>query len=357
MKPPVALLAHLLLTLSLCVFAPAPVHADMDTALDLADEGDGARKAKKFAAAVTLYGKALEEEAGCLPARYGLGEALLATDKTDAAVLAFRQVVRAVRADAGIPVAWKVYASRAQDRLDEHDTRGQELELMIDVHVAKVLKVATKYRTKDPDLAARALQAILTLRPDHERANEILGKMASRGARKEAIFDGKQIADWDGGRGQWWSVKDGVIVGETKGVATYIRNQKEIQGNFDVVMEARIAESYDKSPMVSLMASWKAEDDHSRLGTLSGALRWFELRGKDDEERMFMREASALKQPYDPSAWTVYELRYRKDFIHAFLNGREVHKIKRPAGRDGGYVGILAQGCRAEIKRLDVLHR
>ena len=130
-----------------------------------------------------------------------------------------------------------------------------------------------------------------------------------------------------------------------------------IQGNFDVVMEARIAKSYDKSPMVSLMGSWKSDDDHSRLGTLSGALRWFELRGKDDEERMFMREASALKKPYDPSAWTVYELRYRKEFIHAFLNGREVHKIKRPAGRDGGYVGILAQGCRAEIKRLDVLHR
>ncbi|MDJ0522079.1 MAG: DUF1080 domain-containing protein [Planctomycetota bacterium] len=348
---------RVLLVLVLLAAAAATVFADMDTALDLVDEGDAALKAKNYAAAEKLYRQALEEEAGCLPARYGLGEALLGAEKTKAAVVAFRQVVREVRSSPGIPAAWKDYEAGALDRLEEHDDNGRELEKLIDAHVAKVLRIASKYRTKDPDLAQRALEVILTLRPEHKRANEMLGTMSRRGARKEAIFDGKQIADWDGGRGQWWKVVDGVIVGETKGLATYIRNQKEIRGNFDVVMEARIAKAYDESPFVALMAAWKAEYDHSRLGTLSGALRWFEYKGEDDKDRVFMRDASALKKPYDPSAWTVYELRYRKDFIHALVNGREVHKIERPKGREGGYVGILAQGCRAEIRRLDVLHR
>ncbi len=347
-------LAVLLLALA---FTMSPVLADMDDALDLAEEGDDAFKAKKYAAAIRLYGAALKAEPACLPARYGLGEALLATEQVKDAVLAFRQVVRETRASPGIPVAWKDYAPQAQDRLDEFDENGGELEGLIDAHVAKVMKLAVKYRTKDPDLADRALGVVLTLHPDHKRANEILGKLARKGARKEAIFDGKQIADWDGGRGQWWEVKDGVIVGETKGVATFIRNQKEITGNFDVIMEARIAKGYDKSPFIALMAAWKAEYDHTRYGTLSGALRWFEYKGEDDKDRVFMREADALKKPYDPAAWTLYELRYREEYIHAFLNGREVHKIERPKERSGGYVGILAQGCRAEIKRLDVLHR
>ncbi len=335
----------------------APGFADMDAALDLTDEATEALEDGKVEKAQELFREAPEEEAGCIPARSGLGEALLTEGKIKEAVIAFRKVVRTVEADAGIPSAWKKHAKTARKHLDEHDKNGAALEQMVDDHVDKVFRVATKYRTKDPDLSARALDIVLTLRPGHARANELLESMSRKGARKEAIFDGKQISDWDGGRGQWWAVEEGVIVGETKGVATYIRNQKEIEGNFDVIMEARIATVYDESPFVALMASWKAEFDHSRLGTLSGALRWFEYKSENEKDRVFMKDAGGLKRPYDPAKWTVYELRYREDYIHAFLNGREVHKIKRAEGRAGGYVGILAQGCRAEIKRLDVLYR
>lgn len=86
-------------------------------------------------------------------------------------------------------------------------------------------------------------------------------------------------------------------------------------------------------------------------------LSWYELRGKDDEERVFRGETKRLPKPYDPGEWTIYELRYRDEWIHALVNGHEVHKIKRPTERTGGYVGVLSQGCRGEIKRLDVLRR
>lgn len=347
-------LALLLLGLAL---APGVGAADMDAALRHTEEGDEALEAEDYVEAAARYRKALAAASACLPARFGLGEALLEVGDTKGAVLAFRQVLRDAALATGIPVAWKRFAKEARKLLAQHDTNGRELEAMIDDHVADVMKLALKSRTKDPDLSNRALQIVLALRDDHKRARELLGQSAAKGARKEEIFDGKQIADWDGGRGQWWDVVDGVIVGDTKGVATYIRNQKEIAGNFDVLMEARITKAYDSAPYIALMASWKADYDHTRLGTLSGALSWYEYKGEEDKEQVFRVEADRLAKPYDPSEWTRYELRYREEWIHALVNGREVHKIRRPEERTGGYVGVLSQGCRAEVRRLDVLHR
>ncbi len=356
-RRPLVLRVVFVAALVFAVVLAAPALADMDAALDLTDEGDEARKAKKFPAAIKLYERALEEAPDCLPARYGLGEALLATGKRQDAVVAFRQVLRGARAATGLPGKWKDLVPGAKDRLEEHDEHGRELDTIIDAHVARVMKVASKFVKKDPDLAQRALNVVLTLRPNHKRASALLSKMAGAGARKEAIFDGKQIADWDGGRGQWWSVKDGVIVSETEGVATFIRNQKEITGNFDVIMEARIAKVYDKAPFIALMAAWKAEFDHTRFGTLSGALTWYEKMGEDVSERVFREEAARVKPAYDPAEWTRYELRFRDEWIYAVINELEVHKILRTKKRAGGYVGILSQGCRGEIKQLYVLHR
>ncbi len=335
----------------------SPAGADLDQALDLVEQGEAAMKAGRAADAVVSFRQALEVHEACLPARYGLGSALLATKDTAGAILAFREVVRATGPEASVPVAWLALGPKAARHLEEHDKEGQELERLVDEHVRAVTKVAVKYLARDPDLAVRALQVILTLRPEHKRARELMDRLSDQGARRVAIFDGKQIEDWDGGRGQWWSVEDGVIVGETDGVATFVRNQEEIEGDVDVVMEARIARAYEGSPFLALMASWKSDTDHSRFGTLADAVTWYEHRTEEDKERVFRCEASRLEKPLDPSAWTVYELRYRGDTIHAFVNGREVHRIPRPPTRRGGYVGILAQECRAEIRRLDVVYR
>ena len=347
------LLTWLLLAVILC----APAQAGMEEALDLVDKADKALAAQDYDAAATGYREALAEAADCVPAQYGLGQALLASQKKTEAIVAFRRVLRTLAKGVGIPAAWNKYERESRSVLEAQDEKGKALEEQVEDYVTEVVRLAAKYKTKDPDLAVRALQIALALRPAHERATELLGKLLNTGARTEEIFDGKQIDDWDGGRGQWWSVKDGVIVSETKGVATFIRNQKEITGNFDVIMEARIAQVHDDAPFLALMAGWQAEYDHTRLGTLTGALTWYEYKGEDDKERVFREEADRLVKPYDPSAWTLYELRYREKYIHALVNGREVAKTARPERRTGGYVGILSQGCRGEVKRLQVIYR
>jgi len=329
---------------------------DVD-ALDLVDDADKALAAGKPAAAETLYRRAIEKAAGCLPARRGLGDALLAQEKVQEAIVAFRQVLRDAAADPAMPSAWAAHVTAAQRQLTERDAHGRELEQAVDEHVKVLLRLVTRHKASDPELADRMLDTILTLRPTHEKALEMRGRMAAAGARKEALFDGKQIADWDGGRSKWWSVVDGVIVARTKGLATYIRTQKQLEGEFDVLMEARITQRGGDVPFIALLGAWKAEFNHTRFGVLGDAVMWFEHHEEGKKDQVYREDLERLKKPFDPAQWNVYELRFRKEHIQALVNGEKLHEIPRTEMRDRGYVGILAQDCDAEIRRVEVLYR
>lgn len=333
-----------------------PAYADQDRALALVDDADEALDAERFETAAKLYTRALEASDTCIPARYGLARALLALEREDEAIVALRQIARAVRDGQEMPSAWQKLAAKAGKLLEDHDKRGAQLETAVDEFVADLVKLAAKYRRTDPDLADRALDRVLKLRPDHARALQLRGQMSAKGARKQELFDGKQVEDWDGGRGEWWSVEGGVIRVKAMGVATFIRNQERVEGNFDVILEARITKPGGKVPFIALMAAWNAEFDHARFGILNESVHWFEYRAKDDRETVLRKDVAAFRK-VDPSKWTTYELRFREDRIIAVLNGKEIHTMTRPKRRAGGYVGILAQDCEAEIRRVDVLHR
>ena len=50
-------------------------------------------------------------------------------------------------------------------------------------------------------------------------------------------------------------------------------------------------------------------------------------------------------------------IRYRGDEIVMAVNGREVSRGPRPDARKKGYVGLLAQECRAAYRRVEVVLR
>ncbi len=347
---------RLLAALLLAALLASPGLAGPD-AVELVDKAQAAMKDHEYGTAETLFRQAVGKMETCLPALEGLGESLLAQEKEHEAIVAFRKTVRVAESGEAFPTAWNDDVKRASRHLQELDDNGHELDGILDDHVEALVKLAAKYRRKDPDLADRALDLALTLRPDHERANELRRKMTDQGLRREALFDGKQIDDWDGGRSDWWQVKDGIIVAETKGLASYIRTQKEVSGNFDVVMEARITKTYDESPFIAIMGAWKGEYVHSRFGALGKALYWYEKNGKDHSDVVYRCDFASLPKPIDPAKWNTYELRFRKDTITAVVGGRDVHSIDRPKARDGGFVGILAQGCQAQIRKVEVVYR
>ena len=346
-----------LLLVLLVLLATSVASAEERAAIEATIAGDRALAAKDAATAEARFREAVAADATYLPAYQGLGEALLAAGRTAEALIPLRFVDRNAPAGDGGPAEVRRRVAAARKRLDELDPEGRALAALFRAHADAVTALGERQRDADPDLADRAAGIALGLVPDHERAAALRAQLAARGLRREAVFDGKQIADWDGSKSEWWRVTDGVIVGDAKGIATFVRAQTNVEGNFDVLMETRLVQAYGANPYFALLGAWAAEFDNSRFGVLVDALQWAEYRSEQEMSRVYRSPVAKLPKPLDPKAWAVYELRYRDGRIEAWLNGKKVAETRRDPARKGGFVGLLAQDCRVEFKRVEVVRR
>ena len=353
-----ALLAAVLAPALALLLALAPdARAEERVAFEETLAGDKALAAKDAAVAEKHFRAAIESDAEHLPAYQGLGEALLLLGRTPEARVALRRVDRSAGRLDTLSADLRPRVEAARRRLAEVDPQGMALADLFRAHADAVTQLGERQRDADPGLADRAAGIALALVPDHARALELRARLAERGLRREALFDGRQIADWDGGRSDMWRVTDGVIVAEAKGVATFVRTVKVAEGDFDVLMEARLVATYEGTPFFALMGAWTEEYCHSRFGVLADTLQWIEYRSRDDSERVYRELLAKLPKALDPRAWNVYELRYQGERIEALVNGRKLAELKRPDARKGGFVGLLAQDCRIEVKRVEVVYR
>lgn len=330
---------------------------DERAAIEATLAGDKALAAKDVAGAEASFRAAVEADPTYLPAHQGLGEALLALGRTADARAELRIVDRTAGTLDDRPEDVRRRILAARKRLDEIDPQGKALAVLFRAHADAVAGLGERQKDLDPDLADRTVNLALALVPEHARALALRQRLAAQGLRRESLFDGKQVLTWDGGKGKWWSVVDGVIVGDAKGVATFIRTETMFEGSFDVVMEARLIQSYGAAPYFTLMGAWTEEFENSRFGVLVDVLQWDEYKGKDQKEARFHMPVGQLRKPLDPKAWNLFELRYRDGRIEAWLNGKKVSEGLRPATRKGGYVGLLVQECKAEIRRVEVVRR
>ncbi len=326
-------------------------------AIEATIAGDRALAAKDPTTAETKFREAVEADATYLPAHQGLGEALFASGRKADALVPLRFVDRNAPTGDALTADLRRRVVAARRRLDEIDPEGRALAALFRAHADAVTALGERQRDADPDLADRAAGIALGLVPDHERAAALRAQLASKGLRREALFDGQQIADWDGAKSAWWRVTDGVIVGDAKGIATFVRNQTTVEGNFDLLVEARLVQAYGSNPYFAVMGAWAAEFDNSRFGVLVDALQWVEYRSEQDLARVYRSPVAKLPKPLDPKTWAVYELRYREGKIEAWLNGKKLAETKRHEARTGGFVGLLAQDCRVEFRRVDVIRR
>lgn len=351
-------LACLLLALAAPGHVLRPAHADdLSDAIEQLDAGNDALNAGRPEVAKERFEAALATRDDCLPARHGLGEALLAMGDEKAAVLAFRRTVRDAEAGLDIPIAWREVTDASRKRLEELDENRKALDEIIEEYVRDLVRLATKFRTRDPDLAARALDKALALRPEDERGLKLRQRMADEGTVRTEAFDGRQIEDWDGGRSDSWSVDDGAIVVKARDIATYIRTTDMLEGNFDIIVEARFVEEQGETPFFAIMGAWIDEAVHTRFGVINGDLVWYEHNGKDDRTSEYRAPARGLRKPVDISEWNTYELHFGDDKIRAVVNGQAVHEIARPEERGKGYVGLLAQHCQVEFRKVDIVQR
>ena len=168
--------------------------------------------------------------------------------------------------------------------------------------------------------AVLLLAAWLALCPFGPAADSKAPDVAPRRGKREVfqLFNGKDLAGWVGHK-QYWSVKDGVIVGKnTKRVpvSTYLLTEKKFS-DFRLVFDFKLAES----EMHSGIAMWgRVAPDKGDKYTYAGLLVMF------------------------PSDYGFYDL-YGRNGIHG--NKDKAHKVGKQ--HDWNHIEILAQGNRVRF--------
>ena len=327
--------------------------ADREAAGFFVQRGDRAVKEKNWDEAEKQYRKALEEDEHFLPARLGLGEALLGTGNRTGAIEEWRRLVTEGQAMTPLPAGWGDSLVKAKKRLADVDEAGTALAGIVDQQVDALLALATKWLARDADVASRALQEVLRIRPGNEKALALVEKATGAGGGWKPQFDGKDFAGFTG-MSKEWDVVDGALVCDGKDGAYALKTDASFTGDFDVRMEAKMAAKYDGPMLYGLAATGKGFDEWALFGIHTNALVLRDENGPSIAAReLFAAAPKDMKPPFDPTEWTLYEMHFRGDDIELRVNNIAVATRPRPKERDGGNLGVKVQNVKLVIRKFE----
>jgi tetratricopeptide (TPR) repeat protein len=338
--------------------APA-VSADRESAQHFTQRGDKALQTKTWAEAEQLYRRALEEDATFLPARFGLAEALFGAGQRGPGIDEMRKFCDESAKVNPLPVAWKTLQTRAKKKLGEMDTLGAEWAKTVQEHVTALLAFAGRWKTKDPTIAVKALEAAAALRPDDSEVKERLTELqGATGPKAQPLWNGKDFAGWTGiSAGGVWNIEDGAVVAQAKGNAYLGRSETLLKGNFDLRAEIKLHESLGRVPLYAIVGTMKEDRVKVVFGVLDTEIVVDEWNGEKKPTELFHKPMSQFTPAVDAKAWNTFELRYRADRLFAFLNGQEVYSWPRSETRDSGYPAMQLQDARVGFRRIEYVPR
>jgi tetratricopeptide (TPR) repeat protein len=334
----------------------SPARADRETADFFTKRGDRLLQGKDLAGAAEQYRRAIGEDETFLPAHVGLGDALLAQGKTSEAAAAYRAAVGAADATKPLPAAWTDMAARARKRLTETDATGVTFERLQATFADALVALADKWKTKDPALCERALRLAIEAVPDHPAATERLGVFVGKGV--VVVFDGKAFDGFTPKEDDdTWKIADGILRGGLAGAAKGLLTERLFDPDLDVRMEARVIKRLGDSPKVGLVAAGGTKHTSLLFGSFDDLLILDDQKDASVRQRIWTTAIRNLKPTFDPSTWTKYEMRLRRDEVTLFVNGVLVRKERRPKERQGGVVGVHVQDALVEVRAFEVVLR
>ena len=329
-----------------------PAFADRATATFFSERGERALKEQDASGAEEHFRRALEEDAEFAPARFGLARALIAAEMRDDGLAELKQAVEEL---AGDP-AWKATRRKARKLLDDLDRSGAALRALVDAHVDELVSFARKWTKKDADTAVRALRAALQLHPGHAKATELIEALGlSAKGPPRSLFAGAGIPGWMEMGPPTWKFERGVIVGDVKDGAYIGRTEEAFEGDFDVLMEARLTKSYEGPSYFALAPAYDGRDAHYSFGVLKGKFLFQEDIDADTDREFYNKNPP---HQFGAEDWHVYELRFRGKRVIALVDGQQIavdEERADPSG--GGFIGLKVQNCQVEIRRVEVVPR
>jgi hypothetical protein len=339
--------------------AAAPAAADRARAEGLAATGAAALSARDWTIAELAFRDALDADATYLPARLGLADALILRGSVASGVVELRRFL--AEADASPDAAPAAEVARARERLAKIEEAEKALAPIVDRHVEGLLRLAAASGKKDPGLAADALRRVLALRPDHEKAAADLAALARplEGPFR-SLLNPRDFGRWGAGSSAKWAMLDGEVVEATSQAASGMGVVKTIAsygGDFDVRVEARMAERLGKGFWFGLVLLYREANRMSLYGFWQRGVDWTDKLSPDKSETRFERPVAEIEPPFDPAAWNIFEVRFRSDRIHLLVNDRMVGDIDRPSDRSPAPVGLALQEAKAQFRNFGVRRR
>ena len=349
---------RLLTTVLWIALLATPSGADRDQALRLAEEADKLLKARDWPGALAGFEKALAADEESLPALRGRAEALLGAARKADALAALHAGVRIGEARRTLPAGDVGSLMAMRTRLAELDPVSSEIESLLRKHAEGLAGQSVKWMTKDPAAAERALVRALRFVPDHAAAGDRLGRIQrARAGKRVTLWNGRDFIDWSWAEPPRWSVKDGAIHGDMLKHAMVVRSNKRFDGDMEVEIEARLVQRSDDLPVqFCMMPAYEGDDAYISYGFFVDHLSIGHGTSRKDggEREIFGQRVAELDPPVKPEEWHTYTLQLEGPNLRAYLDGKLVGSVARPAGRDGGYLALRVQGCIAQIRKVVV---
>lgn len=325
----------------------------------LLQRGDEALAASRWSDAEEAYREALEADPRLLPARFGLARALLGAERRKEGIDELRRAVRWAEALEQHPESWRAVFQEARVLLGTLDPVSDALEELLRGGAKDLLKFAKSKRRKSPAEADCACRLATRLDRGNVRAAEILDEMKSLPCGEWVDVFGGSLAGWSGAQPPTWTVTDdGMLKCEAGKKAYSCATDLSVQGDFDMRVEIRIVKKNGALYGALLQGAWEALYDSMKWGIIQGQIYLKDVRGLDlDRPDRYHEKPEKIKPPIDPEAFNVFELRFRGDEVHGYINGVHYLTTGRGTHRHQGRLGLHCASATVEFKRMEIRQR
>lgn len=327
------------------------------------DAGNEALKGKYYAAAREKFERALEEDPQLVEAWCGIGLAQAGEGKEDEALASLRKGLGLLEAVAPLEKSRLAMYEAALDKLGDLSSRDAELTKLMRKQADTLLGLGKKYASKDADAAAKALFQAIRLAPENTRVAKMIDdlKAEARG-HSVSLMTGALKGMWSWIDPPEWSYEGGIISGDVKDAAMLVKSDRVWSGDYDVLVEARLVDTYPKAgaAFFAVMPAWVKDTPTAKFGVLSGKVHWQDQMNPDDKDSTDLLDMPVQDVEgggIDPKEWNTYEVRLRGRDMSVYVNGKKLAEAKRPKERTGGHVVLLVQLCKAEFRRVEVTPR